>query len=363
MKTKCIIVGPFPPPIHGIAVANEAMLARMTGRGIRVHVINLAAATLNRSVLARAQRMAPFLRGFFRFASLGSLRDSSVYLSVSGGLGQVYESAFALLSRLRGARIFLHHHTYSYINAPNTVARSLFRGAGPAAIHVFLSAKMRKDFEALYGKRLRSMVVSNAALLPETPCPLVKQRLSTIGFLSNLAREKGVFDFLDLMRELGSKGMKIEGRLAGPFQDSEVEEAVRGELATLTNVEYLGPLFGEDKKRFWRDIDVFVFPTRYKNEAEPIVVLEALANGCPVVARSKGTIATLVPEGCGTVVEAGTDFVTEAARVICGWGDSPSAIRMASAHARKQFDLLRVEGCRELESILDSLDRKKETPG
>ena len=37
-------------------------------------------------------------------------------------------------------------------------------------------------------------------------------------------------------------------------------------------MEYRGPVYGEDKRSFFMDIDVFLFPTIYENEAQPLVM-------------------------------------------------------------------------------------------
>ena len=44
------------------------------------------------------------------------------------------------------------------------------------------------------------------------------------------------------------------------------------------NLEYLGPVSGEDKMDVFAMSDVFVFPSYYRNEGHPWVIVEALAS-------------------------------------------------------------------------------------
>jgi glycosyltransferase involved in cell wall biosynthesis len=67
----------------------------------------------------------------------------------------------------------------------------------------------------------------------------------------------------------------------------------------LPNIKYYGPVLGDAKKEFFAELNTFVFPTRYRNEAEPLVILEALMNGCPVVANNRGCIRSMLTVDVG----------------------------------------------------------------
>ena len=73
-------------------------------------------------------------------------------------------------------------------------------------------------------------------------------------------------------------------------------------------VHVLGPVHGAAKARFFAMIDVFVFPTRYAHEADPLVVWEALAAGRPVIAYARGCIREQVGDA-GLLIEVHQSFV------------------------------------------------------
>jgi glycosyltransferase involved in cell wall biosynthesis len=61
-------------------------------------------------------------------------------------------------------------------------------------------------------------------------------------------------------------------------------------------VRWLPGAAGEDKWRLYRTAHVFVFPSLYKVEAQPLVLLEAMTFGCAVVSSEVGEIRSLVDD-------------------------------------------------------------------
>ncbi len=73
----------------------------------------------------------------------------------------------------------------------------------------------------------------------------------------------------------------------------------------LDNVRLLGPVSDEDLPRYYAASDVFVLPSK-TGEGLPLVVLEALASGLPVIATRSGGHVEIIRDGeTGYVVEPG----------------------------------------------------------
>ena len=69
-------------------------------------------------------------------------------------------------------------------------------------------------------------------------------------------------------------------------------------------VIYHGKRYGEEKKVFWDQADVFVFPTYYHNECFPVVLLEAMEYGIPCISTDEGGIPDIIDdEKTGFIVE------------------------------------------------------------
>lgn len=331
------MIGAFPPPVHGMAAVNAAVRDALLRAGVKPMVIDLAAPSLDRSLVARLGRLPRVLRGLGRLAGKRGLRNGTLYMSVSGGLGQAYELAFLALARLRGMRVLLHHHSFAYLDKPSVLTRALVCAAGDDAVHIALSPGMAQRIAR--GFRAAEVTpVSNAVFFVVSDA-VARERgpLTTVGFLGNLSTEKGCFDFLDLMAAAGDGRLPVRARLAGPFQDHATEQAVRERLHALPDVEYVGPQYGAAKDAFYAGIDVLVFPTRYINEAEPVTVHEAMSRGVPVIAYGRGCIPEIVGADCGLVIDPADPFVPAALAQLERWLADPAAFQAASQAAAARF--------------------------
>lgn len=351
-----VLIGAFPPPVHGLSAVNAAVYSALMEKGHSPHRINLAGVSLRRDLWSQVQRLPRVLRGLGAFAVLSTRPRQTMYISVSGGMGQLYELLFVAVGRFCRARIFLHHHSFAYIDQPNLITRMLLGVAGGGATQIVLSPGMGERLKSRYPVRALA-VVSNAALLLDADASSFAQRdqLRSVGFISNIAAEKGIFEFLDLIAAAEGMGLGVVAKIAGPFQDTATEARVAARLRSLRSVEYVGPVYGERKETFFSQIDVLVFPTRYLNEAEPLVLHEAMSRGVPVIAYGRGAIPEIVAPGAGKVVEPATPFVPAALKQLRAWLEDSSSFARASQVARQSFSDSRAAGERRWRALLAQL--------
>jgi len=100
---------------------------------------------------------------------------------------------------------------------------------------------------------------------------------------------------------------------------------------------------------------VFVFPTRYRNEAEPLVVLEALRAGCPVIAYARGCIAEMLGQGGGFAIPIGTEFVGPALDQLEVWRGEGGSFQSRREAAVRQFEERRAQSIALLPELLETL--------
>jgi glycosyltransferase involved in cell wall biosynthesis len=360
-KELCLI-GPQPPPRHGVSAMNEAVFGLSRAEGFSVTVLDTAPASLERSLksrFGRVSRIYAALRGVGRYVKANS--SGIVYLSLSGGPGLCWEALLAWRARIGSARLIVHHHSFRYLDSGYWPMNLLVRAVGRECLHVVLCSRMSEMLRRRYPGVRQTLVMSNGALLePPTEPKSSSARLRVVGFLANLSVAKGMIEVIELAKAAVHECPEVCFRVAGPFEDGQSEVQFREMAQALPNLEYIGPVYGEDKKRFFQGIDAFVFPTKYRNEAEPLVILEAMRHGRPAIAFARGCIESLLKEGAGIAVPTGTDFTTLALPQIVRWQNEPQSFAIACAGALRRYSSLqraavdaRTTFLRQLNSIRD----------
>ena len=343
---KIYLIGPFPPPIHGMTFVNAMMRDHIIRKGSNTIILDTSPKILKRGLSARLGRLPKVLSCLMKlfFCSLSNI-SSNIYVSVSGGYGQLYEILFMMLGRLSGSMIYLHHHSYAYLKTTHKITQLLILIAGRKAIHITLCEDMAERLKYRYHRAERVIVLSNAVLISNDilDAKIPRYSLKRIGFLGNISDAKGIFEFLDVVRYLSEKQLypAIHGLIAGPFEDEQVESKVLSTLKDLANVSYVGPKYGSEKVDFFKSIDALLFPTKYANEAEPLTIHEAMATGLPVIAWQRGCIQNIISSKSGFVVKQQDDFAKSAVERILLWASSPSEYRRVSASAYNHFINLR----------------------
>lgn len=112
---------------------------------------------------------------------------------------------------------------------------------------------------------------------------------------------------LDACRILKDKGYSFVCDFVGG-ETAEIDAqrfAVEVESRGLNKlVVYHGRKYGSDKEVFWRDADIFVFPSYYPNECFPLVLLEAMEHGVVCISTREGGIPDIIEDGkTGFIVE------------------------------------------------------------
>ena len=297
-RAMILIIGPFPPPVHGFSVITEA-LAQTLEVDHAIARVNLSSNARNPWLrhLAQMSKCLSAVAHLIRFRLRGG---KSVSLGANGGWGMLYTLALMMTARLIGCHTVLHHHSYTYINARSRLMAGICRIGGKSVAHVFLSQSMQDAFFALYPQQGPAHVLANAMFVPEQPIRVTTPGRITIGLLSNLSADKGLYDFIAAAERLHVEGIAVDMVLAGPVADPVDAAAItKAEKAGILRTT--GPLYGEAKIAFFASIDLFVFPTRYRHEAQPTVIYEAFAAGVPVIAFDRGCIADQVGNSLTTL--------------------------------------------------------------
>jgi glycosyltransferase involved in cell wall biosynthesis len=152
------------------------------------------------------------------------------------------------------------------------------------------------------------VIIPNA--VPDSPAAQNMERRSdwetpTLLFVATLRESKGVGVLLEAAHLLRQRQLTFRLKLVGSFESLEYETAVRRDIERLNLgdvVEMPGVLLGRSFEHAYQDADIFCFPSFYDSEAIPLVVVEAMRFGLPVVASRWRGIVDVVDDGVSGVL-------------------------------------------------------------
>jgi glycosyltransferase involved in cell wall biosynthesis len=137
-------------------------------------------------------------------------------------------------------------------------------------------------------------------------------------FLSSLISSKGYPEFIEALTILSRASvLKAHATICGPITPStfddrfssaeEAREWLESKLKTINesphlSVNWVDGASGDAKRNLFREAMLFVFPSRYKVEAQPIVLLEAMASGCAIISSAAGEIRSTIDDS-GEILE------------------------------------------------------------
>jgi L-malate glycosyltransferase len=122
--------------------------------------------------------------------------------------------------------------------------------------------------------------------------------------------QKNVSGLLRAFKNVHLKFPPVELIIVGDGPDETSIKRLSNELGlTFRGVTFVGKLEGLSLAEAYRDASALVLNSRYENQ--PVVMLEALASGIPVIAPAIGGIPEVLNESNGILFESGTDLNTE----------------------------------------------------
>jgi glycosyltransferase involved in cell wall biosynthesis len=128
-------------------------------------------------------------------------------------------------------------------------------------------------------------------------------------FLSSLFVWKGTHIFIEAFAAAARERQTLRATVAGSWPSAEARDetlALAAREGVLDRIAFAGVIEGRRKAALLRSGDIFCFASLVR-EGQPLVILEAMAAGLPVVSRDWPGIADTVVDGeTGVLVRDGT---------------------------------------------------------
>jgi glycosyltransferase involved in cell wall biosynthesis len=160
-----------------------------------------------------------------------------------------------------------------------------------------------------------------------------------VGYVGRMSPEKGSMQFIEMMHLLSDEPNLKFVMVGDGGQSDLIRDTAPAAVTDPDMLSYVGVVDAEQVPGYLNLCDMVVVPSRY--DGRPLVVIEALASGVPVIASNVGGISDLIEDGVNGFLVAPTAVETMAARVLTLAKDRDLRRRMGDAARRGAEQVLR----------------------
>jgi glycosyltransferase involved in cell wall biosynthesis len=298
---RLIVIGPVPPPYHGVAVSTSLVLQNelLRKRFDVQHLDTTDPRSLHNINTWDTANLVIGLRNSVALALRLLGKRGLLYLPLSQGApGFLRDSIFIHLARLARWRVVIHLRGSEFRE---------FYEASTGLLRIWIKLTMGQvDRGAVMGHSVRDVfhglipderisVIPNGTpdLSPESAI----RNPETVIFLSNLRRRKGIVESVEAALQVIGQRPSARFLFVGSWESAELERDLRERASQVDGaIRFLPAASGEEKRTLLLSSSVFLFPP-VEPEGHPRVVLEAISAGLPVVTTNRGAIAETVVDG------------------------------------------------------------------
>lgn len=342
-RTRLLVVAPFLPSCHGTVTSIRTLVGMGLAEFFDVTYFDPAGKFPRRSA---AQPGSSFFLQWLRYVWLLLQKHPRlVYLVVSHHSKELLrEGLLILTARLFGAQVVAHLRGAQLVEwyqgrlfLVRAVVRAIFR-----MIHLGI----------VPGESLKALL---SELIPESKLAVVPNGVDDVEprirdrgddqlrpwrilHLNFLDRAKGSLVLLAAIPSVLRHRTDVEFIFAGSWVHPDQEQQARcyvEQHGLERHVQFTGEVVGTEKQRLFQSADLFVFPG-IGQEGQPLVVLEAMASGLPVVYTDRGCLRETVIDG-EAGIEAYTNDPYDLAVKICDLLDRPQEMARLGLNARLRY--------------------------
>jgi glycosyltransferase involved in cell wall biosynthesis len=306
---KILVIGPEPPPLTGMEMATRALVVE--ARRGEIPIVRVDTSDADDELGNRARwtpRNVRVALGHLLQAARGTVRRDvgAVYLPIAQEFPALFRDiAFVGLGLVARKPVLVHLHGGKFADfyaGAGRLQRLLVRASiGRSRVGIVLTEQLRPELECVLPSS-RVAVVPNGIDLPELDGAGGGERRDGevhVLFLSSLFLWKGILLFVEAFAAARAELPTLRASIAGDWPSDRERDAVLGlvrELGVEDAITFVGKVDGEEKTAIFRSSDLFCF-TSIVREGQPLVVIEAMAAGLPVVASDWPGIADTVRDG------------------------------------------------------------------
>jgi len=312
MKVLCLVQ--LPPPIHGAAVMNKYIIETvLPNSGFEFELLELNFSKSFQEMHEESHnKVLKAAAIFFRLLyKLLFYRPDVVYFTFAPfGAALIRDSVYVCLCRIFRVYILFHLHGTGLSKRKSFLYRAVYKFLFCRDRLILLSESLYSDVSN-YIKKSNCFFLANAVESSRTD-NLFKKTTDSIEilYLANYHPAKGLLTVIDVFTRLAEKRQDIRLRLVGEYtyywSERQMEEYISRLPKMISDrIIVYGPAYGEEKIDILDKADIFFYPSLH--DAFPLVVLEAMSFGLPVIGSCQGALPDIIEDGKSGYVYDGDD--------------------------------------------------------
>ena len=243
------------------------------------------------------------------FFKLPKAEDSTTYIFISpSNVGLVRDLMFITIALIKSQRIILHQlgNYMDFFNSKSLLAKFLIKKFFNKVNKIVVEGKLVENFFKDRNFSDNFITISNCA----PPNIQINKNKDDSAFkvlyLSNLIPSKG---YQSLLKSLVFIDKNTRSNIlltfVGKFMDVKAEKIDGTKEKDFflnyinkhnlkNNINYIESAWGNEKYELYNNSDIFVLPTNYIYEMQPISIIEAMSCGLPIISTNIGLIPSMV---------------------------------------------------------------------
>ncbi|GGD80079.1 glycosyltransferase family 4 protein [Planktosalinus lacus] len=283
MSKTIAFIGPLPPPVGGVALAN-LRVQQIVGLNSQNHTI------LNYNTSKGGERADLYKKkGFYEllhfikniFGIIGFVFKHKIHVSnvfVVPNISFIREALFIFILKLTSKKLVIHLHAKTeddfFLSGMKLKLFTKILSLGDVIF--VLSENFHKKFYVQYIKPKKLVVLENFIDYKEFEND-IEQKTNDFLYVGRLSEKKGFFTLVKALtlHKNAFKGLKVH--VLGEFENEIFEQKVISliENHKIENFIFYGSKTGHEKNELFKKCAVFIFPSYFENS--PIVLKEAIA--------------------------------------------------------------------------------------
>lgn len=223
--------------------------------------------------------------------------EDLIYLNLTPqGFAFFRDFCMILICKIKRGNVTVHVHANGLEKKINPLTRYLLKGVKIVVINHLQYNKLKSLNSNLY---LVKNALPDFAQQPLKMNTFDENKIKLL-FFSNLSKQKGVFRLVSLIESIGKTNLNCEVNIYGGILDQSHETILKTLKCKYDFTNYFGPIIDEKEKyKAFQANDFLLFLSDENYEVSPLVFIEALMSGLPIITTKQVVSKEIIDKKCG----------------------------------------------------------------